>query len=170
MMPTIRIDDDVFQGLKKIAEPFTDTPNSVIRRLLEDKGTLPKSKEPVSDGEDDHDHRKGGRNASVVVPISSLTPQPIYENFLLYVLQTQFNGRGGKHEVTKAVIDMMKGRNFIGPADLEIVQTGETKAANTIAWGRNALKDRGLISRQSPRGVWELTPAGVEKSKRILLP
>lgn len=42
-MPTIRLDDDVFNGLKSLAEPFTDTPNSVIRRLLEERGTLVKS-------------------------------------------------------------------------------------------------------------------------------
>jgi len=30
----IEIDDDVFQYLKKMAEPFEDTPNSVLRREL----------------------------------------------------------------------------------------------------------------------------------------
>src|SRR5262249_31742425 len=34
MSPTIRIDDDVFDELKKHAEPFVDTPNTVLRRLL----------------------------------------------------------------------------------------------------------------------------------------
>src|SRR4051812_11162508 len=34
-MPTIRIDDDVYESLKKKAEPFVDTPNSVLRRMLD---------------------------------------------------------------------------------------------------------------------------------------
>ena len=34
MSPTIRIDDDVFDALKKHAEPFVDTPNTVLRRIL----------------------------------------------------------------------------------------------------------------------------------------
>ena len=34
MSPTIRIDEEVFEELKKHAEPFVDTPNSVLRRLL----------------------------------------------------------------------------------------------------------------------------------------
>ncbi|MDK0518780.1 hypothetical protein [Streptomyces sp. ML-6] len=34
MSRTIRVDDDVFARLQSLAEPFTDTPNSVIRRLL----------------------------------------------------------------------------------------------------------------------------------------
>ena len=40
MSPTIRIDDDVFDELKGHAEPFVDTPNSVLRRLL---GLAPKA-------------------------------------------------------------------------------------------------------------------------------
>lgn len=32
-MPTIRIDDEVWAWLKRHAQPFEDTPNSVLRRL-----------------------------------------------------------------------------------------------------------------------------------------
>jgi hypothetical protein len=38
---TIEIDDDVFRYLKKRAEPFEDTPNSVLRRELLRNGRLP---------------------------------------------------------------------------------------------------------------------------------
>ncbi|MFF0052847.1 hypothetical protein ACFYRI_00400 [Streptomyces microflavus] len=34
MSRTIRVDNDVFAALQRLAEPFTDTPNSVLRRLL----------------------------------------------------------------------------------------------------------------------------------------
>ena len=34
MTRTIRIDDDVYEGLKSLADPFEDTPNIVIRKLL----------------------------------------------------------------------------------------------------------------------------------------
>ena len=165
MMPTIRIEDDVFQGLQAIAVPFTDTPSSVIRRLLEERGVLPT---PATHKTVPHESARtveGEKSRS-----SSLTPQPIYETFLLHVLATMFSGRGEKHEVTKAVIDMMTSRGFIGPAELERVSTGETKAENTVAWGRNALKERGFISRLSPRGTWELTPQGIEEAKHINLP
>lgn len=33
-MPTIRIDDDVYQALQAQATPFRDTPNDVLRRVL----------------------------------------------------------------------------------------------------------------------------------------
>ncbi|MEW5746020.1 MAG: hypothetical protein AB1805_11365 [Nitrospirota bacterium] len=38
---TIEIDDDVFQYLKRRAEPFEDTPNSVLRRELLKNGRTP---------------------------------------------------------------------------------------------------------------------------------
>lgn len=34
MAPTIRIDDEVFDKLKEQAEPFVDSPNDVLRRIL----------------------------------------------------------------------------------------------------------------------------------------
>ena len=164
MMPTIRIDDDVFQGLKSIAEPFIDTPNSVIRRLLQEYGASNQTKEGLPSSANVEVKRDSVKTST------SLTPQPIYEGFLLYVLANEFNGRGGKLEVTKAVVEMMRLKGFIGQAELDRVTTGETRAENTVAWGRNALKDRGLISRLSPRGIWELTPEGMEKSKSTALP
>ncbi len=30
MMPTVRLDNDVFQALESIAEPFTDTPLEIL--------------------------------------------------------------------------------------------------------------------------------------------
>jgi hypothetical protein len=48
-MPTIRIDQDVYIWLKSQAEPFEDTPNSVLRRLagLEKAKSLIEEKSPI---------------------------------------------------------------------------------------------------------------------------
>lgn len=50
MSRTIRVDDEVFAKLQSLAEPFVDTPNSTLRKLLgldasaaEDNGKHPKS-------------------------------------------------------------------------------------------------------------------------------
>lgn len=163
-MPTIRLDDDVFNGLKSLAEPFTDTPNSVIRRLLEERGALPSAR-ITSDSPGAMPKKMAARPSRV----SGLTPQATYEKYLLHVLTTRFNGRGDKHEVTKAVLELLQSREPLSPADLERVKTGETKAENTIAWGRNALKERGLISLSSPRGTWELTEKGLKEGREIKL-
>lgn len=157
-MPTIRIDDEVFAGLKQLAEPLVDTPNSVIRRLLEDKGLLQKKPSPP---------KKTEANER---PVRDQTPQSIYEENLLAVLAEQFNGRGHKKDVTLAVVERMMKRGLIPAADMEFVATGETKAENKISWGRNALKDRGLIRGDASRGVWELTAEGRATSRSARRP
>lgn len=164
VMPTIRIEDDVFEGLKLLAEPFVDTPNTVIRRLLASTTTANGGAKPSSMTQDKQ------KDASPPVKTrGALTPQSIYELFLLHCL-LQTAGTATKHDATEAVIAMMKSRGYISAADLVKVQTGETKAANTIAWARNALKDRGLISQHSPRGFWTLTDEGKTEASRIILP
>lgn len=150
-MPTIRVDDEVFEGLKQLAEPLVDTPNSVIRRLLIARGILKEKPNPAPKD-------RGQAPNSAARP---QTPQSVYEQNLLEVLAAPpFNGRGNKKDVTLAVVERMMKRDLIPPGDLEFVATGETKAENKISWGRNALKDRGLIRPDAPRGLWELTEEG----------
>lgn len=159
MARTVRIDEDVYLGLKELADPFEDTPNSVIRKLLQKEGLLKyedkKNKEPKFN--------------SGLVHNAGLVPQPVYEEWLLYILLNEFNGSGGKHEVTKAVIASMEGNNVLGERDRETVSTGETRAENTIAWGRNRLKEMDLIRRGSRRGIWELTEKGIKRAREIQL-
>lgn len=154
-MPTIRLDQDVFEGLQKLAQPFIDSPNMVIRRLLEERGAL----------------KPGTATAKAVrrAP-DALTPQSVYEKYLLLVLAKEFDGRGHKRDVTHAIVKRMMKEGHIGAADQELVSTGETKAENTITWARNVLKSRGQISRGSPRGIWELTEAGTAAAKGVVLP
>lgn len=167
-MPVIRIDDEVFAGLKALAEPLVDTPGSVIRRLLAEKGVLgaSASRTPTRRATLPATQEKPASAA----PPPALTPQPVYEQYLLATLLEAFDGRGDKRSVTRAVIDRMVAQRLIGPADLELVATGETRAENTIVWGRNALKNRGLIARGTRRGVWELTEAGREEALSVQLP
>lgn len=149
-MPTIRIETEVFEALKLLAEPFVDTPSAVIRRLLVEKNLLepaPAAKKTTP----------AGTNTRVRL---ALTPQNAYERYLLVSLHGDFGGRGDKRSVTRAVIERMVAQDLIGPAELELVATGETRAENTITWARNALKNRGLLSRASRRGIWELTEQG----------
>lgn len=166
MMPTIRLEDDVFQGLQQLAKPFVDSPNSVIRRMLEERGVL---KRQETNGSTEARSRVFPRRA-VRATANGLTPQPVYEDYLLVVLTKELSGRGHKRDVTHAVLKRMMKDGHIGSADQELVSTGETKAENTIAWSRNALKDRGFISRISPHGIWELTAEGIEAANKVVLP
>lgn len=158
-MPTIRVDQEVFAGLQRLARPFVDSPNSVIRRLLEEKGVV------VVAAPDRNRPAAPGRAAP-----QGLTPQSVYEQYLLYVLEREFKGRAHKRDATASVVRRMLHEGFIGAAEQEMVATGETRAENTLTWSRNALKDRGYIARGSPRGIWELTPEGRLAAKAIALP
>jgi hypothetical protein len=154
-MPTIRVDQDVFEGLQQLAKPFVDSPSMVIRRLLEERGIL-----------------RAAAKAPKTVRLApdALTPQAIFEDYLLYVLAKDFGGQGHKRDVTHAIVKRMMKDGFIGAADQELVSTGETKAENTITWARNALKQRGYINRAARRGVWDLTPEGKGAASKIALP
>jgi len=154
-MPTIRVDQDVFAGLQQLAKPFVDSPSMVIRRLLEERGVLrPAAQAPKTER---------------LAP-DALTPQAVYEDYLLHILAKEFNGQGHKRDVTHAIVKRMMKDGFIGAADQELVSTGETKAENTISWARNALKQRGHISRASPRGTWALTPQGRSAAGKTTIP
>lgn len=154
-MPTIRVDQDVFAGLQQLAKPFVDSPSMVIRRLLEERGVLrPAARAP-----------KSVRHSP-----DALTPQAIYEDYLLYVLANDFDGQGHKRDVTHGIVKRMMKDGFISAADQELVSTGETKAENTITWARNALKQRGYINRAARRGIWELTPLGKSVASKVALP
>lgn len=50
MPPTIRIDDEVYAWLKDHAQPFEDTPNSVLRRLfrMDECGQIPKDEKDMT--------------------------------------------------------------------------------------------------------------------------
>jgi hypothetical protein len=165
MMPTIRVDQDVFEGLQKLAQPFVDSPSTVIRRMLEERGVLDKGAQGIPTA-----RAQIFSKDKPLVSADGLTPQSVYEKYLLFTLLKEFNSKGHKRDVTHAIVKRMMKDGHIGPADQELVSTGETKAENTIAWARNALKDRGHISRLSPRGIWELTAEGKETAHKVALP
>lgn len=51
MMPVIRVPDDVFRRLQRIATPLVDTPASVIERLLDFHESSQSSNTPLPAGE-----------------------------------------------------------------------------------------------------------------------
>ncbi len=153
-MPTIRVEQDVFEGLQQLAKPFVDSPSMVIRRLLEERGVLQKPAMALK---------------STRLAPDALTPQSTYEKYLLLVLAKEFDGQGHKRDVTHAIVKRMMKDGHIGAADQELVSTGETKAENTITWARNALKQRGYIDRAARRGMWQLTPEGRSAASKVAL-
>lgn len=157
MSKTIRIDDDIYESLKQIADPFEDTPNTVIRKLLISYQSTTNQDIKIAQKEQEPIRIKKGTS----------TTQLVYESWLLYILWKEFKGRARKTDITKAVISNMQKSGLLNEVDFEKVSTGETRAENKIAWGRNRLKDEGLISPNSPAGIWELTEQGVQEAKKV---
>ena len=50
MMHKIEVDEDIWGLLKRIAEPFEDTPNSVLKRLLFSNNAVKQNFQPKSSG------------------------------------------------------------------------------------------------------------------------
>jgi hypothetical protein len=84
---TIEIDDDLFQLLKKHAEPFSDTPNSVLRKLLLPLGQMPLTRNSENDS--------GGNAVLPVIPKG--TPEALRQ-----VLEVSYLVRRGTRSRTDA--------------------------------------------------------------------
>lgn len=85
-----------------------DTPNSVIRRLLEERGAITTTRVVSESASTKPNSPLPAVRLKSATRASGLTPQATYEKYLLHVLATRFNGKGDKHEVTMAVIALLQ--------------------------------------------------------------
>ncbi len=135
-MPTIRIDDEVWEKLKKLAVPFEDTPNTVLRRLLSIDGQA--TRKQRSRTTDITAHREFRR--------------PILEAL------AELGGEGRVTEVLDRVGKRMK--EILRPGDYENVSGGEIRWRNAARFERENMKGEGLLKSDSPRGYWQITENG----------
>lgn len=184
MTPTIRIDDEIYELLKAAAEPFVDTPSSVLRRLL----GLPSrngsgateardSAEAGSDGTaaqglgerrqglvEEAGSRRGrsrsssrhGKRASRA-PKGSLLPHDAYEVPILEILDR----RGGRVP-TREVLEELERRlnDQFTDLDRQEISTGGKRWRNRAQFVRLHLVETGDMIGNSPRGVWEISEQG----------
>lgn len=85
-----------------------------------------------------------------------LTPQSAFYVPLLEVL-VSLGGTGKLSEVIEQVGLRMP---QLTPADRQRLKTHPVRWKNAVCWARNALKVKGLIKDNSPRGIWEITENG----------
>jgi hypothetical protein len=145
-MPTIRVDEDVFEWLKSQAEPFVDTPNSVIRRVA---------------GLDDAMTQRRSQAADRAKP-GELLDRHEYDQPILDVL-ARMGGSGAGSEVIDAVGEIVADR--LTPRDRDRIESGVVRRRNRAAWRRSNLVKQGLLKDESPRGIWELTDEGWNAAK-----
>jgi hypothetical protein len=148
--PSIDIDDDVFATLKRHAEPFVDTPNMVLRRLL----GIDRAKQPQQAAAGD-DAKADGRAAP-----GTLLPEREYELPILSYLDER-GGRAPSREVTDAVGQALASR--LTELDKRLLQDGSIRWQKRAAFVRLRLVNRGELMKDSPRGTWEITDKGRER-------
>jgi len=171
----IEIDDDLFELLKQHAEPFVDTPSDVLRRLLsESRGvqarrlapterSLPSGKKPArrhraksqeADRKEDIKRRRAPSNA--------LLSEKAYELPLLDVLDAA-GGRLPTREAVAAVGERVADQ--LMPMDHDVMDQGQERWESRVQFTRLRLVEAGLLKKDSPRGVWEISDAGRERLK-----
>lgn len=167
-MPTqIDLDGDIFEYLQSKAEPFVDTPNTVLRRLLglEDatNGHSPKGAEPPASAVA-ADRFAGTRKPTTRMKQTrtraasgTLLPENRYELPLLRAL-VNAGGRAPYRELVDAVGQELK--DELMPADLDNLNSGSVRWQSRLQFVRLRLIERGLLAKDTPRGVWGITDAG----------
>jgi hypothetical protein len=176
MSNQIEIDDDVFALLKAQAEPFVDTPNSVLRRLLgiapkvgtasttatqvTTRVTTPSSKHAMASRKTRANSKaKGGRSAvkRTRAAKGTILPEDRYEGPLLRAL-VDSGGKAPYREIVDAVGRELK--DDLLPADFETLNSGAIRWQSRLQFVRLRLIERGYLDRDTPRGTWGITDAG----------
>jgi hypothetical protein len=143
-MKAIRIDEEVWAALQKKARAFEDTPNSVLRRVL------------------GIDRANGKRRATNRAPRGARTPQSEFRAPLLRVLY-EAGGSAKMSEAVDRVGALMQER--LNDIDRQTMTSGEIRWRNAVQWERNEMVKEGLLKKDSPRGVWELTAKGIKAAE-----
>lgn len=149
MVPTIRIDADVYLWLQKQARPFEDTPNSVLRRLagIQDLGEA---------------HSAG--NAKRRPPSGNKTRQGAYRTPILRALIKH----GGQASRTTVLQELEKAMaKHFTPYDKADIDSGTIRWQKTAEWEVRVMREEKLLKPvdEAARGTWALTKRGEEAAK-----
>jgi hypothetical protein len=134
-----------YRRLARQANSFEDTPEDVIRRLLDD---AEKIEQEVGQQASDDRHR--------AVPGSILPEQ----EYWLPVLQAlvEAGGAARANDVIDRVGALVADR--LTEADYESLKIGEVRWRNRVRFARLRMRERGLLKEDSPKGIWEITKEG----------
>lgn len=142
-MPKIEVSNRTNKRLLELLESFEDSANLIVERLLDhyeatSPGNKLKSKDPPpGEGE--------------------LLSESAYWLPTLEILEEE----GGQAKGSD-VIDVLEERigHLLKARDRDILRMGEVRWRNRARFARLRMKELGLISSESPRGIWEITEKG----------
>jgi Mrr restriction endonuclease-like protein len=170
----IEIDEEVWDLLKDRAEPFVDTPNTVIRRLLDlptsmngsgpDTNAASATVSGSSGGAASRRRRnrkqKRGDARGPRAQTGTILADDEYDLPILAILD-EHEGRAPTREVLDTLGERL-GEKFM-PADHEALASGDIRWRNRAQFVRLRLIERGDMQKGSPRGLWEITDQGRDR-------
>lgn len=166
MSPHIELDQEIFEFLQTKAEPFVDTPNTVLRRLLgldsatnANTGLVVPAKPSIDvpKPRGTKATKKGMKPKRTRAAAGTLLPEERYERPLLKAL-ADAGGQAPYRDVVDAVGRELK--DDLLPADFEHLNSGGIRWQSRLQFVRLRLIERGYLDRNAPRGVWAITDAG----------
>lgn len=141
----IELSTPTYRRLVQRAHSFDDTPEDVIRRLLDgeeqgDQGMV------ILDA-DEHQRAHPG----------SILPE---QEYWLPILRTlvEAGGVARANDVIDKVGELVADR--LTEADHASLKIGEVRWRNRVRFARLRMRERGLLKEDSPKGVWEITAEG----------
>lgn len=152
MTHQVDLDDEIFSLLQAQAQPFTDTPNSVLRRLLKldpDTSTNHAGTEPG--------RAKASPGNSSRAAVGTLLPEERYEMPLLTTLM-EMGGEASTRAVRDAVGELLQ--DELTAQDREPLASGDIRWQNRLQFVRLRLVERGFLESNSPRGIWQISSRG----------
>jgi predicted CopG family antitoxin len=142
----IELSADVYRRLLERVTSFSDTAEDVIVRLLdaaerEETGSV-------------SSYRQGSRANP-----GSILPEREYWRPILRIVEA-----AGGSAVADDVIETLEAemRDVFKARDLDRLKTGEVRWRNRARFARLRMREQGLLSDTSHRGIWEITEAGRE--------
>jgi restriction system protein len=143
-MPEVELSEETLRGLLGLVESFDDTAESVIKRLLEHFAAT-SSEDKLKSSETDPPKE------------GDLLPEGEYWLPILEILSEE----GGRARGSD-VIDVLERRigSRLRARDRDQLKMGEVRWRNRARFARLRMKELGLISNRSPRGIWEITEKG----------
>lgn len=145
-MPTITVSQSTLDALKALAEPFVDTPESVIARLVSTYGKPPRRASAGAQRDPAPPRTRRARRGEV-------TPRSTYRDVLRRVLRAA-DGELETRVAVERVGAILK--KDLTPMDLAPLPTGEERWINAVRFARKDLIDAGELDPRAPHGVWRL--------------
>ena len=143
------LDDEVYEKLKTFARPLEDTPNSVVKRLMEVAETF------IEPPRGSQETGEPARPPRLRLRSSQRTPQSAFRPPILEALE-EMGGTGAVSEVLDRVREKMKAR--LTDFDFTAIRTGEERWRVYARWERKNMVLEGLLT--GPHGFWQLTEKG----------